>query len=53
MCSYKKCDGFIQSFDEGKLQTQPGCTAEETLEVLKREREGEGGKEREREGREG
>ena len=35
---YEKCREFIASFKEGKLQTQPGCTAEETLEV---EREGE------------
>ena len=31
--SYHKCDEFIQSFKEGKLQTQAGCSAEETLEV--------------------
>ena len=30
---YSKCDDFIQSFQEGKLQTQPGCSVEETLEV--------------------
>eukprot|EP00731_Ephydatia_muelleri_P022715 Em0015g298a len=30
---YKKCEDFISSFKEGKLQTQPGCTAEETLEA--------------------
>lgn len=30
---YDKCQEFIQSFQEGKLQTQPGCSAEETLEV--------------------
>jgi DNA-directed RNA polymerase III subunit RPC1 len=30
---YKKCNEFIQSFEEGKLHTQPGCTAEETLEA--------------------
>ena len=35
---YEKCREYITSFKEGKLQTQPGCTAEETLEV---EREGE------------
>jgi len=32
--SYAKCDEFIQSFKEGKLTTQPGCTAEETLEAV-------------------
>ncbi|KXJ16487.1 DNA-directed RNA polymerase III subunit RPC1 [Exaiptasia diaphana] len=31
---YSKCDGFIQDFKEGKLQTQPGCSAEETLEAV-------------------
>ena len=31
--SYSKCDEYIQNFKEGKLRTQPGCTAEETLEV--------------------
>ena len=30
---YQKCDEFIRDLEEGKLQTQPGCTAEETLEV--------------------
>lgn len=30
---YRKCEDFILSFKEGKLQTQPGCTAEETLEA--------------------
>lgn len=30
---YEKCREFIKSFQEGKLQSQPGCTAEETLEV--------------------
>ena len=30
---YTKCDEFIQRLEEGKLQTQAGCTAEETLEV--------------------
>ena len=32
-CRYTKCDGFIRDLDEGKLQTQPGCSEEETLEV--------------------
>ena len=30
---YKKCDEFIQDFKESRLQTQPGCSEEETLEV--------------------
>lgn len=30
---YKKCDEYIEALDTGKLQQQPGCTAEETLEV--------------------
>eukprot|EP00795_Rhopilema_esculentum_P008415 gene8415-14396_t len=29
---YAKCDKFIVDFENGRLQTQPGCTAEETLE---------------------
>lgn len=31
--SYRKCDGYIQDLEDGKLRTQPGCTEEETLEV--------------------
>lgn len=31
---YKKCDEYIEALQTGKLQQQPGCTAEETLEVL-------------------
>lgn len=31
---YAKCNEFIQDFKEGKLTTQPGCTAEETLEAV-------------------
>ncbi|XP_048419560.1 DNA-directed RNA polymerase III subunit RPC1 isoform X2 [Stegostoma tigrinum] len=31
---YKKCDEFIEALNTGKLQQQPGCTAEETLEAL-------------------
>lgn len=31
---YMKCDEFIQALNTGKLQQQPGCTAEETLEAL-------------------
>lgn len=30
---YKKCDEYIDALKTGKLQQQPGCTAEETLEV--------------------
>lgn len=30
---YKKCDEYIEALATGKLQQQPGCTAEETLEV--------------------
>ena len=32
---YEKCREYIKSFQEGKLQTQPGCSVEETLEVGK------------------
>uniref|UniRef100_A0A8C6VII9 DNA-directed RNA polymerase subunit n=1 Tax=Naja naja TaxID=35670 RepID=A0A8C6VII9_NAJNA len=31
---YKKCDEYIEALKTGKLQQQPGCTAEETLEAL-------------------
>ncbi|XP_078201620.1 DNA-directed RNA polymerase III subunit RPC1 isoform X2 [Callithrix jacchus] len=31
---YKKCDEYIEALNTGKLQQQPGCTAEETLEAL-------------------
>ena len=31
--SYSKCDKFIEDYSNGMLQTQPGCSAEETLEV--------------------
>ena len=31
---YKKCDEYIQDFKEGRLNTQPGCSEEETLEVV-------------------
>lgn len=34
VCRYAKCDEYIQSYKEGKLQSQPGCTAEETLEAV-------------------
>lgn len=30
---YTKCDEYIEALKTGKLQQQPGCTAEETLEV--------------------
>ena len=30
---YQTCDGYIVQYEEGRLQTQPGCSAEETLEV--------------------
>lgn len=31
---YRKCDEYIEALETGKLQQQPGCTAEETLEAL-------------------
>uniref|UniRef100_A0A6Q2XTY3 DNA-directed RNA polymerase subunit n=1 Tax=Esox lucius TaxID=8010 RepID=A0A6Q2XTY3_ESOLU len=31
---YAKCDEYIDALKTGKLQQQPGCTAEETLEAL-------------------
>ncbi|KAK0138597.1 DNA-directed RNA polymerase III subunit RPC1 [Merluccius polli] len=31
---YRKCDEYIEALKTGKLQQQPGCTAEETLEAL-------------------
>lgn len=31
---YGQCDEFIKQLDSGTLQTQPGCSAEETLEAL-------------------
>ena len=31
---YATCDGYIEDFKLGKLQTQPGCTASETLEAV-------------------
>ena len=31
--SYTNCDIYIKNLEEGKLQAQPGCTEEETLEV--------------------
>ena len=31
---YANCQKFIMDYEDGRLQTQPGCTAEETLEVI-------------------
>lgn len=31
---YSRCQDYIQEFKEGKLQTQPGMSAEETLEAI-------------------
>ncbi|XP_045464776.1 DNA-directed RNA polymerase III subunit RPC1 [Harmonia axyridis] len=31
---YKKCDEMIKDMKEGKLQCQPGCTSEESLESM-------------------
>uniref|UniRef100_A0A8C4WZI4 DNA-directed RNA polymerase subunit n=1 Tax=Eptatretus burgeri TaxID=7764 RepID=A0A8C4WZI4_EPTBU len=31
---YKKCDEYISALKAGKLQQQPGCSAEETLEAV-------------------
>ncbi|KAF7263909.1 hypothetical protein GWI33_000924 [Rhynchophorus ferrugineus] len=31
---YQKCDEYIKQMAQGKLQCQPGCTAEETLEAI-------------------
>ncbi|KAK3608217.1 hypothetical protein CHS0354_039236 [Potamilus streckersoni] len=31
---YTKCDSYIRDLEEGKLQTQPGCTEEESLEAM-------------------
>lgn len=33
-CSYTKCNEFIQKQADGKLQCQPGCSADETLEAV-------------------
>uniref|UniRef100_A0A0B7AUC1 DNA-directed RNA polymerase n=2 Tax=Arion vulgaris TaxID=1028688 RepID=A0A0B7AUC1_9EUPU len=30
---YSTCDGYIRDLDEGRLQPQPGCTEDETLEA--------------------
>ncbi|KAJ9598140.1 hypothetical protein L9F63_026756, partial [Diploptera punctata] len=31
---YSKCDDYIKSLEEGRLQCQPGCSEEETLEAV-------------------
>lgn len=31
---YAKCDEYIKAMEHGKLQTQPGCTIEESLEAV-------------------
>lgn len=31
---YANCDEFIRQMNDGRLQCQPGCTAEETLEAV-------------------
>lgn len=31
---YSKCEGYIRAMESGRLQTQPGCSAEETLESV-------------------
>jgi hypothetical protein len=31
--AYEDCEEYIKQYKLGKLQNQPGCTAEETLEV--------------------
>ncbi|KAG7257106.1 hypothetical protein CRUP_002887 [Coryphaenoides rupestris] len=31
---YSKCNEYIEALKAGKLQQQPGCTADETLEVI-------------------
>ncbi|SCU85265.1 LAFA_0D14752g1_1 [Lachancea sp. 'fantastica'] len=31
--AYAKCDELIDQFDKGKLETQPGCNEEQTLEA--------------------
>ena len=32
--SYSKCDDYIRQLEGGRLQCQPGCTEEETLEAV-------------------
>lgn len=31
---YGKCDEFITELNEGRLQAQPGCSEDETLEAI-------------------
>ncbi|XP_071108022.1 DNA-directed RNA polymerase III subunit RPC1-like [Haliotis cracherodii] len=31
---YSNCDSYIRDLEDGKLQTQPGCSEEETLEAM-------------------
>ncbi|XP_067671207.1 DNA-directed RNA polymerase III subunit RPC1-like isoform X3 [Haliotis asinina] len=31
---YSSCDSYIRDLEDGKLQTQPGCSEEETLEAM-------------------
>jgi DNA-directed RNA polymerase III subunit RPC1 len=31
---YKVCEDYIKQFQEGKLEPQPGCNADQTLEVI-------------------
>lgn len=31
---YEKCSEYIRNQADGKLQCQPGCTADETLEAI-------------------
>lgn len=33
-CRYNKCDDYIRQMEMGKLQCQPGCSPEETLEAV-------------------
>jgi DNA-directed RNA polymerase III subunit RPC1 len=30
---YNKCNNYIRQLQDGKLQSQPGCSPEQTLEV--------------------
>lgn len=32
--SYSNCQEYIKQVNEGRLQTQPGCTVEESLEAV-------------------
>ncbi|GAB6022152.1 DNA-directed RNA polymerase III subunit RPC1 [Chamberlinius hualienensis] len=31
---YSKCEGYIKEYNDGKLQCQPGCSPEETVEAM-------------------